>query len=90
MLISIVSEPEVKVKVLVSKHVRLCVMPWTVAHQAPLSMEFSRQENWSVLSCPPLGDRPNPKIEPTSVAPELQADFTFFLLPSESPGKKAA
>ena len=87
MLISIVSEPEVKV--LVSKHVRLCVMTWTVAHQAPLSMEFSRQENWSALSCPPSGDRPNPKIEPTSVAPELQADFSFFL-PSESPEKKAA
>ena len=30
------------------------------------------------MSCPPLGDRPNPKIEPTSVAPELQADFSFF------------
>ena len=75
---------------LVAKLCPTLVTPWTVAFQAPLFMEFSRQENWSVLSCPPLGDRPNPKIEPTSVAPELQADFSFFFLPSESPGKKAA
>ena len=34
--------------------VRLCVTPWTVAHQAPLSMGFSRQEYWSGLPCPPL------------------------------------
>ena len=39
--------------------------PWTVAHQAPLSMGFSRQEYWSGLPCPPLGDLPNPEIEPT-------------------------
>ena len=36
---------------------------WTVAHQAPLSMGFSRQEYWSGLPCPPLGDLPNPEIE---------------------------
>ena len=34
-------------------HVRLCETPWTVAHQAPLSMGFSRQEYWSGLPCPP-------------------------------------
>ena len=45
---------------------------WTVAHQAPLSMGFSRQEYWSGLSCPPPGDRPYPGIEPA--APALQAD----------------
>ena len=44
---------------------------WT-AHQAPLSMEFSRQEYWSGLPCPPPGDLPNPGIEPRSLA--LQAD----------------
>ena len=38
----------------------------TVAHQVPLSMGFSRQEYWSVLSFPPPGDLPNPGIEPTS------------------------
>ena len=49
--------------------------PWTVACQAPLSMEFSRQEYWSWLPCPPPGDLPNPGIEPTSpVAPALLAN----------------
>ena len=42
--------------------------PWTVARQAPLSMEFSRQEYWSGLPCPPPGDLPNPGIEPSSIA----------------------
>ena len=56
-------------------------MPWTVAHQAPLSMEFSRQEYWGGLPCPPPGDLPNPGIEPMS--PVLQADS----LPTEPPGK---
>ena len=44
--------------------VRLFVTLWTVAHQAPLSMGFSRQEHWSVLPCPPPRDLPNPGIEP--------------------------
>ena len=43
---------------------------WTVARQALLSMGFSRWESWSGLPCPPLGDGPDPRIEPTS--PELQ------------------
>ena len=43
-----------------------------VAHQAPLSMEFSRQEYWSGSPCPPPGDLPDPRTEPTS--PALQAD----------------
>ena len=38
-------------------HVQLFLTPWTVAHQAPLSMGFSRQEYWSGLPCPPLGHR---------------------------------
>ena len=46
--------------------------PWTVAHQAPLCMGFPRQEYWSGLPCPPLGDLSNPVIEP--VSPALQAD----------------
>ena len=37
-------------------HVRLFVTPWTVAHQAPLSLAFSRQEYWNGLPCPPPGD----------------------------------
>ena len=61
--------------------VRLFVTPWTVAYQAPQSMEFSRQEYWSGLPFPSPGDLPNPGIEPGS--PALQADA----LPSEPPGK---
>ena len=43
-------------------HVRLFVTPWTVAHKAPLSIGFSRQEYWRGLPCPPPGDLPNPGI----------------------------
>ena len=50
----------------------LCVTPWTVACQAPLSMEFFRQECWRGLPCPPPGDFPDSGIEPMS--PALQAD----------------
>ena len=46
--------------------VRLFVTPWTVARQAPLSMEFFRQEYWSGLPFPSPGDLPNPGIEPGS------------------------
>ena len=56
----------------------------TAAHQAPLSMGFSRQEYWSGLPCPPPGDLPDPGIEPISlVSLALQADS----LPTEPPGK---
>ena len=55
-------------------------IPWTVAYQAPPSMEFSRQEYWSGLPFPSPGDLPDPGIEPRS--PALQADT----LPSEPPG----
>ena len=44
--------------------VRLFATPWTVARQAPLSTEFSRQEYWSGLSFPLPGDLPNPGIKP--------------------------
>ena len=48
--------------------VQLCVTPWTVARQAPLSMGFSRQEHWSGLPRPPPGDLPDPGIESTSLS----------------------
>ena len=54
---------------------------WTVVHQVPLSMKFSRQENWSWLPRPSPGDLPDPGTEPGS--PALQADA----LPSELQGK---
>ena len=48
---------------------------WTVAHQAPLSVGFPRQEYWNVLPFPSSGDLPNPGTEPASpVSPALQAD----------------
>ena len=57
------------------------VIPWTVVCQAPLSMEFSREEYWSRLPLPFSRDLPNPGIEPES--PAIQADS----LPCEPPGK---
>ena len=48
-------------------HVWLFVTLWTIAHQTPLSMGFSRQENWRGLPCPPPGDFPNPDIELVSL-----------------------
>ena len=46
----------------------LTATPWTVARQAPLSMEFSRQEYWSRLPFPTSGDLPDPGIELVSLA----------------------
>ena len=60
---------------IVFNHVQLFATPWTVAHQAPLSVGFSRQEYWSRLPFPPRGDLPDPGIEPSSPkSPALQAD----------------
>ena len=61
--------------------IQLFATPWTVAHQAPPSMGFSRQEYRSALPFPSPGDLPNPGVEPRS--PALQADA----LTSEPPGK---
>ena len=52
----------------VLSRVQLFVIPWTVAHQAPLSMGLSRQEYWSGLPFLSLGDLPNPGIETVSLA----------------------
>ena len=59
----------------------LFVTPWTVAHQAPLPIGFSRQEYWSRLPFPFPGDLPNPETEPR--CPALQSHS----LPYELPGK---
>ena len=61
--------------------VRLFGTPWTIVRQAPLSMEFIRQEFWSGLPLPSPGDLPDPGIELGS--PTLQENS----LPSEPPGK---
>ena len=52
--------------------------PWTVVHQAPLSMGFPRPEYWSGLPFPPPGELPNPGIEPMSPAsPALQVSSFY-------------
>ena len=65
---------------------QLCLIlatPWTVAHQAPLSMGFFRQEYWSGLPFPSPGDLPDPGIEP--ISPALQAD-SLLIEPPGNPG----
>ena len=64
--------------------VRLLVTPWTVAHQAPLSMGFPRQEYWSGLSSPSPGDFPNPGIKLMFPVTSTLADEFFTDAP---PGK---
>ena len=67
-----------------AQSVRLLETPGTAVRQAPLSMEFSRQEYWSGLPFPSAGDLLNPRIEPASLeSPALQAD-SFI---TEPPGK---
>ena len=57
-------------------HVQLFVTPLTIASQAPLSMEFSRQEYWSGLPSPTSGDLCKPGMEPLSlVSPALTGGF---------------
>ena len=60
-------------------------IPWTIAHQAPLSMGFSRQEHWSGLPFPPP-DLPNPGFDPESLRSPVLAG-SFF--PLALPGKQA-
>ena len=64
---------------LVSKFFLILAIPWTSAHQTPLSMGFSRQEYWNGLTFPSPGDLPDPGIGPGS--PALWADS----LPAEPP-----
>ena len=68
----------------VAKSCPTLVTPWTIAHQAPLSMGFSRQEYWSGLPFLSPGDLPDPGIEP--VSPALQADSLL----TELQGKQEA
>ena len=58
------------------RHVQLFATPWTIAHQAPLSMGFSRKEYWTGLPFPSPGDLPDPGIEPTSLmSPAMAGGF---------------
>ena len=66
----------------------LCVIPWTVPCQAPLSTEFSRQEYWSGLPCPPPGESSQPR-EPAQVSciPARVSCITDRFFTTEPPGK---
>ena len=65
-------------------HVQLFVTPWTVVHQAPPSMEVSRQESWSGLPFPPPGHLPDPGMERVPLASPTLAGRSITTLP---PGK---
>ena len=62
--------------------VQLCVTPWTVVHQAPLSMGFPRQAYWNGLPFPSPGDLPNPGIKPRSLMSTCIARGFFTTSPS--------
>ena len=57
-----------------ASHIQLTAIPWTIAHQAPLSMGFPRQEHWSRLPFPSPGDLPNPQINPAPYLLHWQVD----------------
>ena len=83
-MFKVVTEKYYKCFLCVLSHVRLFVTPWTIACQASLSMEFSRQEYWSGLPFPLPGDLSNSGIKPMSFAsPELASRF----FTTELPGK---
>ena len=67
--------------------IRLCATPEMAAHQAPPSLGFSRQEHWSRLPFPTLGDLPNPGIKPVSLPSPASAGQFFTTVP---PGKPHA
>ena len=67
--------------------VQLFATPWTVAHQAPPSMGFSRQEYWSGLPFPTPGELSDPGMEPTSLASPALAGGFFTTEPSGQPLK---
>ena len=67
----------VRIKACMLSHVLLFMTPWTVAHQSPLIMEFSRQKYWSGLPFPTAGDLPNSGIEPVSLASPVLAGRFF-------------
>ena len=63
----------------------LCNLIWNVAHLAPLSMGFSRQEYWSGLPYSPPGDLPNPGIKPESLCLPLAGGFFTTSTTQETP-----
>ena len=80
-------ENEKNTSTCVLSRVQLFATPWTVVHQAPLLMEFSRQEYWSGLPFPSPGNLCNPGIEPTSPASPTLADGFFTTVLPRKPRK---
>ena len=71
-------------------HVLLFASPWTIACQAPLSMEFFRPGYWSGLTFSSPGDLPDPEIKPASlVFPTLASDFFTPVPPEKTPAARA-
>ena len=68
-------------------HIRLFVTLWTIAHLAPLFMEFSRREYWSRLSFPTPGDLPDLGIKPMSLAPPALAGGLFSTVLPGNPAR---
>ena len=66
-------------------HVQFFPTLWTVAHQTPLSMGFSRQAHWSGLPCPPPGDLSNPGFKPASLTchHNIQIALSFVSTPAK-------
>ena len=79
--LSIISE----VVVQLLSHVRFFATPWTVAHQALLSIGFPKQEYWSGLPFPPPGNPPDPGIKPTLPASPVLAGGFLTTEPSAKP-----
>ena len=73
--VGIFSDTSMKVKVKSLSSVQHFATPWTVAHQAPLSMGLPRQEYWSRLPFPSPGDPPDPGIEPASRVSYIAGGF---------------
>ena len=67
----------------VLSHVQLFVTLWTVAHQAPLSKGFLKQEYWSGMPFPSSGGLPNPGSERTLASPELAVGLFTTVLPGK-------
>ena len=68
-----------------AQHVHVCVSPWTVPLQAPLSMEFSKQEYWNGLHALLQGYLPDPMIKPASLASLALAGGVFTTVSPEKP-----
>ena len=71
-------------------HVEFFATPWTLACQAPLSMEFSRQEYWNGLPFPSPGAFPDPGIKPVSPVSLALASVFFTPAPPRKPPYQAA